>query len=286
MTINSQTTSDLTPTSKKDNGSLNNGKSPRASDRVANRLRKDILSRQLPVGCRLLPERKLAEVLGVSRVTVRSAIATLQSEQLLEVKRGSGITVLDYRESASVDLFSWLIASDTLPAEEQFEVFCQVVRVRQTLAIPTLFEAITKASPEDRKSIESLIKQQEKNLDDGARYIDLDLEIGQHIARIADNLVVELLHNSLRRAMASREKLILAFLGPLEAHCRYYQFILQAFELGVQLASNKAMREQLVETIQFFEAEGLKRAKTFFDSTGPSLDPGPTEGPGLVHPRG
>ena len=286
MSFNNQTMSDSTLASEKDHDRLNKSKSLRASDRVSNRLRKDILSRQLPVGCRLLPERKLAEVLRVSRVTIRSAIATLQSEQLLEVKRGSGITVLDYRKSSSVDLFSWLIASDTLPAEEQFEVFCQVVRVRQALAIPTLFEAITKASPEDRKSIESLIQQQETNLNDGTKYIALDLEIGQHIARIANNVVVELLHNRLRRAMASREELILAFLGPLETHCQHYQFILQAFELGAQLVGNKAMREQLSQAIQLFEAEGLQRTKTFIDSTNPPLGPSPTEGPGLAHPRG
>ncbi|MEC8052819.1 MAG: GntR family transcriptional regulator, partial [Myxococcota bacterium] len=176
----------------------------RASDRVANRLRFDILSGKLPAGCRLLPERRLAEVLNVSRVTVRSAIATLQSEQLLDVRRGSGITVMDYRRSSSIDLFTWLMAGKTLPIEQQFKIFSQVAMVRRRLALPTLLEAIDRAKPADIRRLEQLIQKQQENLDKPDAYLVTDLEISQCIARTADNVVVELLHNSLRRCMGAR----------------------------------------------------------------------------------
>ena len=183
----------------------------RASDRVANRLRFDILSGKLPAGCRLLPERRLAEVLNVSRVTVRSAIATLQSEQLLDVRRGSGITVMDYRRSSSIDLFTRLMAGKTLPIEQQFKIFSQVAMVRRRLALPTLLEAIDRAKPADIRRLEQLIQKQQENLDKPDAYLVTDLEISQCIARAADNVVVELLHNSLRRCMGARAELVMAF---------------------------------------------------------------------------
>lgn len=238
----------------------------RASDRVANRLRRDILGGRLPVGSRLLPERKLAEVLSVSRVTVRSAIAALQSEQLLDVRRGSGITILDYRRSSSIDLFQWLLASETLPLQEQFRIFSQVIHVRQALAVPTLFQAVERATPADKLMVKQLVEEQKKHLTDPTQYLLTDLEIGQVIARIADNIVVELLHNSMKRCMSIRYELVLAFLGPLEEHQQHYMFLLGAFEQGAALVNNPTLQQQTAEIIRGFETRGLQRAQQWLSN--------------------
>ena len=238
----------------------------RASDRVANRLRRDILGGRLPVGSRLLPERKLADVLSVSRVTVRSAIAALQSEQLLDVRRGSGITILDYRRSSSIDLFQWLLASETLPLQEQFRIFSQVIHVRQALAVPTLFQAVERATPADKLMVKQLVEEQKKHLTDPTQYLLTDLEIGQVIARIADNIVVELLHNSMKRCMSIRYELVLAFLGPLEEHQQHYMFLLGAFEQGAALVNNPTLQQQTAEIIRGFETRGLQRAQQWLSN--------------------
>ena len=256
----------------------------RASDRVANRLRRDILGGRLPVGSRLLPERKLAEVLSVSRVTVRSAIATLQSEQLLDVRRGSGITVLDYRRSSSIDLFQWLMASDTLPVEEQFRIFSQVIHVRQALAVPTLFQAVERATPSDKLMIKQLVEEQKKHLNDPMKYLLTDLELSQVIARVADNIVVELLHNSMRRCMSMRYELVLAFLGPLEEHQQHYMFLLGAFEQGAALINNPTLQQQTAEIIRHFEAQGLARSEQWLADNISEPVPVAAEGPGLSQP--
>ena len=253
----------------------------RSSDKVANRLRYDILGGRLPVGSRLLPERKLAEVLGVSRVTVRSAIATLQSEQLLDVRRGSGITVMDYRRSSSIDLFQWLMASNELPIEEQFRIFKQVVHVRQALAVPTLFEAVALAGPADKALIRELIEEQRNNVSDGMKYLMTDLEVGQSIARIANNVVVELLHNSLKRCMSIRWELVLAFLGPLDDHFQHYQFLLGAFEQGAALTNNPVLQQQTAEIIRGFENTGLERARRWLEQNNAQVETEAPEGPAL-----
>ncbi len=53
-------------------------------DDVARRIEQEISEGNLGVGDRLLGERELAQVLGVSRVTVRSALAKLRSRGLVE----------------------------------------------------------------------------------------------------------------------------------------------------------------------------------------------------------
>src|SRR5689334_22489258 len=66
--------------------------SQRTSEGVARILRAEIFSGQLRPG-EPLPERLLAEQLGVSRTPVREALLTLQSEGLVELTPNRGATV-------------------------------------------------------------------------------------------------------------------------------------------------------------------------------------------------
>ncbi|PSV49037.1 FCD domain-containing protein [Photobacterium indicum] len=58
-------------------------------------LRQELMSGQYSVGDRLPPERDIAERLDVSRTVVREAIIMLELENLVEVKKGSGVYVLN-----------------------------------------------------------------------------------------------------------------------------------------------------------------------------------------------
>lgn len=60
---------------------------------LASRIGRQIETGELPAGAPLPPERSLAEMHAVSRVTVRKAIETLTSRGLVEQRRGSGTFV-------------------------------------------------------------------------------------------------------------------------------------------------------------------------------------------------
>lgn len=62
-------------------------------EQVARDLRAEIESGDLPPGSRLPNEHELAEIYGVARVTVRSALASLAREGLIVVTRGRGTYV-------------------------------------------------------------------------------------------------------------------------------------------------------------------------------------------------
>jgi GntR family transcriptional regulator len=63
------------------------------SRRIANELRRAILSGETPPGSRLPSERALAELHGTARNTARQAIAILQAEGLVEAEHGRGVFV-------------------------------------------------------------------------------------------------------------------------------------------------------------------------------------------------
>ena len=169
------------------------------------------------------------------------------------------------------------MAGKTLPIEQQFKIFSQVAMVRRRLALPTLLEAIDRAKPADIRRLEQLIQKQQENLDKPDAYLVTDLEISQCIARAADNVVVELLHNSLRRCMGARAELVMAFLGDLKTHVQNYAAIQHAFSMGDSLKNNPTLLNQISQTIEMFEDAALERVRQFLESQAEELVSDPSD---------
>lgn len=62
---------------------------PKASERIADRLRGQIVRGEIPPGGMLPPEKRMVEDLGVSRPTLREAFRILESEGLITVLTGA-----------------------------------------------------------------------------------------------------------------------------------------------------------------------------------------------------
>ncbi|AEV75422.1 transcriptional regulator [Mycolicibacterium rhodesiae NBB3] len=69
----------------------------------------EVLSGEMKPGESLPSERRLAEVLGVSRPAVREALKRLTAAGLVEVRQGDATTVRDFRRHAGLDLLPRLL---------------------------------------------------------------------------------------------------------------------------------------------------------------------------------
>lgn len=69
----------------------------------------DVLSGEMAPGDALPSERRLAEVLGVSRPAVREALKQLTAAGLVEIRQGDTTTVRDFRKHAGLDLLPRLL---------------------------------------------------------------------------------------------------------------------------------------------------------------------------------
>ena len=69
----------------------------------------EVLSGEMQPGEALPSERRLAEVLGVSRPAVREALKRLTAAGLIEVRQGDATTVRDFRRHAGLDLLPRLL---------------------------------------------------------------------------------------------------------------------------------------------------------------------------------
>jgi DNA-binding FadR family transcriptional regulator len=72
----------------------------------------EVLSGEMKPGEPLPSERRLAEVLGVSRPAVREALKRLIAAGLVEVRQGDATTVRDFRRHAGLDLLPRLLLRD------------------------------------------------------------------------------------------------------------------------------------------------------------------------------
>ena len=61
---------------------------PKTGEVVAERLRRQIARGELTIGQRLPPEDELTAVFGIARTTLREALRILESQGLVEIRRG------------------------------------------------------------------------------------------------------------------------------------------------------------------------------------------------------
>ncbi|WP_180934946.1 FadR/GntR family transcriptional regulator [Nocardioides ungokensis] len=84
--------------------------SPRSvPDEVFDQVLAEVVDGGLEAGEALPSERRLAEVLGVSRPAVREALQRMAQTRLVEVRHGGSTTVRDFRRHAGLDLLPRLL---------------------------------------------------------------------------------------------------------------------------------------------------------------------------------
>ncbi|MFD6697914.1 MULTISPECIES: FadR/GntR family transcriptional regulator [unclassified Microbacterium] len=112
------------------------------ADRVVRDLEANILSGGLPRGSRLPTERELAAHYGVSAPTIREAIRALSAMKLVEVKHGSGTTVI-------VDANTLMAAAMGSVVELEGVDLPSILRLSETLNLQAVERAIEVASDEE-----------------------------------------------------------------------------------------------------------------------------------------
>ena len=74
---------------------MTNSTDLRSYKKIGSILREELTNGVYLIGDRLPPERDLAEKMNVSRTVVREAIIMLELENLVEVRKGSGVYVIN-----------------------------------------------------------------------------------------------------------------------------------------------------------------------------------------------
>src|SRR6478736_3860754 len=123
----------------------------RASSAIAEQIRTAILTGRVKAGDRLSPERELAEQFGVSRVTVRDALRSLEAMGLIEVKVGArgGAFVTAPTGSKVAQTMSDMMLMAVISPED-------IVESRLIVELGTITLACARAGEEDFERLREL----------------------------------------------------------------------------------------------------------------------------------
>lgn len=230
---------------------------PTTRTRTTNRLRQALLDGRWPPGQTLPPERRLAAELGVSRPTLRGALATLHSEGLVQARQGSGVIALDPLENASLDIFTWMLQPRGSYDASTADLFAEFCDLRRALAADTVARASRRITPKDLARLEQLVTEQSTRLSDPDAYLAGDECFAREVLRIAGGTAIVLVFNTLMKMMDHHRELVLLFYGDLADHHAGYRPVLRLLRAPGPLVRATAVRA-LLERV---ERAGLQRVR-------------------------
>jgi GntR family transcriptional regulator, transcriptional repressor for pyruvate dehydrogenase complex len=166
-------------------------------DAVFDQLASDILGGELAPGSELPAERRLAEVLGVSRPAVREALQRLAQAGLIDVRQGDATTVRDYRRTAGPELLPRLLAGDGTP---DLEVVRHILEARFALTPDIARRAAQRRTDAELQVMHELVDRMADEVDDLPALQRTALELFSVIIDASGNVVYRLLFNALEAA--------------------------------------------------------------------------------------
>jgi len=155
---------------------------------VVEQIQEAILEGTLQVGTQLPPERKLIEMFGVSRGTLREALRVLEQKGMIEIKTGvsGGSTIKGVSTDQMSESLALLIRYRKVSLE-------QLAEFREGVEGLVAALAAERAGDEDVRRLQELLKQAGEHLQSGAAmwdaFIRTDEEIHLALAEISANQI-------------------------------------------------------------------------------------------------
>jgi DNA-binding FadR family transcriptional regulator len=206
---------------------------------IAEQLRALIDTGEFAVGSRLPAERDLAKQLGVSRPSVREALIALEVEQVIEVRTGSGIYVLQAKTRKPARKTTG--AADWGPLE--------LMRARELVESEVAALAARNAKKSDLQLIESALQKMRDEVAKGQMPRAGDEAFHNAIAEACGN---EVLRDTIRGYWQARRGVLFERLGDYfedqpswDAALLEHAEVLDAIRAHNPVAARKAMQRHL-----------------------------------------
>ena len=201
----------------------------------------EVLSGEMQPGESLPSERRLAEVLGVSRPAVREALKRVVAAGLVEVRQGDATTVRDFRRHAGLDLLPRLLIRDH---QLDVSVVRSILEARLHNGPKVAELAAQRRSSDLVERLTDTIAALEGDAD-AVEQQQHAMAFWDHIVDGADSIVFRLMFNTLRTAyepaLPALATLMAAEVGRIES----YRDLAAAIAAGDPGAAEAAARRLL-----------------------------------------
>lgn len=213
----------------------------RISVQIVQQIQEAIRSGRLRPGDRLPPERDLAERFGVSRVTVRDALRSLEVLGLIRIRvgaAGGAFVTSPGAEIVGEGLTNLMLLSSLEPEE--------IAEARLILELGSVALATARATDEDLDQLRTMMKDAQSALDEGTYERGMSLRFHLCLAQVAHNNAISLFTDSFRGPLSmhvirKREPQESSFAQTVREH----QAIVKAIEQRDTAEAQRRMAEHL-----------------------------------------
>jgi len=206
-------------------------------EEVAKQIERLILKKLKP-GDKLPSERELAEMLQVSRSSIRDAIRGLELMGLVEPRQGSGTIVREISAESAVNPFASAL-------KQRQQLVSELLDFRKMLEPPLAARAATHASPEEVSEMEEILQRQEQRQDEGEAAIAEDAEFHYSIALASGNSVVLKVIDTIMDLLRDTRERSLQVEGRSQKSLAGHRRILAAIKRHDAEAAKAAMRRHI-----------------------------------------
>ena len=201
----------------------------------------EVLSGEMKPGDALPSERRLAEVLGVSRPAVREALKRLTSTGLIEIRQGDTTTVRDFRRHAGLDLLPRLLFQ---AGELDISVVRSILETRLHNGPKVAELAAARRGPELAALLDTAIEDLSADTDPVQRQLHA-LTFWDHLVDGADSIAFRLMYNTLRATYEPARPALAVMMAAEVGHPEAYRAIAEAVRAGDTEAAASAARALL-----------------------------------------
>lgn len=199
---------------------------PQRAARIAAQLQDYIQLKKLNPGDRLPPERALADLLEVSRPSLREALHILQAQGIVSIRHGQGTFVEEPHVAQE-------LRAATLSSSHDLN---DLFDAREVLEVPSSKWAAERASKEDLRLLRATLKQIDQVTSvkpiDYKQLQSLDAKFHLTIVGINKNRFLDQTVNVLQEVMRMSMETTLRLPGRLEISRHEHHAILDAIEAG------------------------------------------------------
>lgn len=168
---------------------------PSLKDLFVQQIEEKILSGQLPVGCKMPPEREMAEQMKVSRAVVNGGINELKRKGFLEVLPRQGTYVADFSRNGNLQtLIALLEYRGNKLDKAGIRAILEIRTALEQLAVGLVIDS---ASSEAISQLEATAKQL-KSTDSIQKAAQIAFQYHHDLAYCAGNTVLTLIYSSFK----------------------------------------------------------------------------------------
>lgn len=153
------------------------------SEEVLRRLKEMIISGQFGYGDKLPVEKRLSEIFGVSRATLREALAILAAEGWVTAKQGGGTYVKRVRAPESVKPLTRLLGGQNV-------AILEVMELRKILESEVAMLAAARATAEDITALKLTYQKMNDDILHGRLTMDSDYQFHFLLAKATQNSTI------------------------------------------------------------------------------------------------